>query len=194
MQLLVGLGNPGAEYARHRHNIGFMAVDAVHRAGRFSPWKTKFSGLLAEGEVGGARCLLLKPQTYMNLSGQSVGEVARYYKIPPVDIIAFHDDLDLPPGRMRVKIGGGHGGHNGLRSLDDHLGKEYWRVRLGIGHPGDKALVHGWVLGHFAQADEPWLSRMLELVASHVSLLLDGRKERYASTVALGMQKGQGAR
>ncbi|MDI6835541.1 MAG: aminoacyl-tRNA hydrolase, partial [Rhizobiaceae bacterium] len=157
MLIIAGLGNPGAKYSENRHNIGFMAVDAIHRRHRFSPWSKKFKAEIAEGEIAGEKVLLMKPQTFMNLSGEAVGEAMRFYKLKPADIVAIHDELDLPAGRARMKTGGGHGGHNGLRSLDAHCGKDYRRLRLGIGHPGDKERVHGHVLGDFAKVDRIWL-------------------------------------
>ena len=174
--LLIGLGNPGDEYVRHRHNIGFMAADAVADAHDFKPWRSKFSGLLSEGRLDGAKAILLKPQTYMNESGQSVQAAAKFYKIPPDRIAVFHDELDLPPGEVRVKRGGGNAGHNGLRSMDAHLGTaDYWRVRLGIGYPGDKARVTGHVLGNFAQADGAWLASLLDNIGRE-SGIADGRQ------------------
>lgn len=184
MRLLVGLGNPGPEYERHRHNVGFMAVDDLHGRHGFGPWKRRFQGLVAEGLVGGEKCFALKPQTFMNLSGQSVGEAMRFYKLIPEQVIVFHDELDVAPARIKVKQGGGHGGHNGLRSIDDHIGKEYWRVRIGIGHPGDKDRVHGWVLGNFAKADEAWVPKLLDALTAELPLLVKGHPEKYASRVA----------
>ena len=153
MQLWVGLGNPGAQYARNRHNIGFMAVDAIAVAHGFGPWRAKFQGQLAEGRIGGQKLLLLKPETYMNLSGDAVRAALGFYKLTPADLTVFHDELDLPAGKLRLKAGGGHAGHNGLRSIDAHVGPDFQRVRLGIGHPGDKHLVSPHVLGDFAKAD-----------------------------------------
>ncbi|WP_035707487.1 aminoacyl-tRNA hydrolase [Niveispirillum irakense] len=184
MRLLVGLGNPGPEYERHRHNVGFMAVDDIHRRYGFGPWKKRFQGLVAEGVVDGEKCFVLKPQTFMNLSGQSVGEAMRFYKLTPDDTLVFHDELDVAPAKIRVKKGGGHGGHNGLRSIDDHIGKDYWRIRIGIGHPGDKDRVHGWVLGNFAKADEAWLPKLLDALSDELPLLVKGEPEKYASRVA----------
>lgn len=185
MWLLVGLGNPGAGYAGNRHNIGFMAADVIALRYRCGPWKAKFQGRLAEGTVGDHRILLLKPDTYMNLSGQSVGEVVRFYKIPLDRVIVFHDDLDLPPGKVRVKTGGGSGGHNGLKSLDATLGPDYRRVRLGIGHPGAKELVHGYVLHDFAKEDTRWLIPLLDAAADNLPLLLDGKAPDYAQRLTL---------
>ncbi|WP_119678043.1 aminoacyl-tRNA hydrolase [Indioceanicola profundi] len=188
MMLVVGLGNPGPEYERHRHNVGFMAVDDVHRRFGFSPWRRRFQGLSAEGTVGGEKILALKPQTFMNLSGQAVGEAMRFYKMIPDQVVVFHDELDLPAGRIRVKRGGGHGGHNGLRSIDDHIGKDYWRVRVGIGHPGSKEKVHGWVLSNFAKSDEAWLEPLLDAMTREFPLVAAGEPEKFASRVALLIQ------
>ncbi|MEA1675617.1 aminoacyl-tRNA hydrolase [Nitrospirillum sp. BR 11163] len=188
MRLVVGLGNPGPEYAHHRHNVGFMAVDEIAQRHRFGPWKKRFQGLITEGQIGPEKIYLLKPQTFMNLSGQSVGEAMRFYKMTPDQVIVLHDELDLPPGKLRAKKGGGHGGHNGLRSIDDHIGKDYWRVRLGIGHPGDKNLVHGWVLSNFAKAEQTWLVPFLDAVVSDFNLMADGEPEKFQSRVALVTQ------
>ena len=187
MLLVVGLGNPGAEYARNRHNIGFMAADAIvqrHSLGRF---RAKFSGEIAEGAVGGERVLVLKPMTYMNEAGRSVAAAAKFYKIPPTDIIVFHDELDLAAGRLRVKDGGGHAGHNGLRDIHAHLGADYRRVRLGIGHPGDKDRVTTHVLQDFAKADGSWVEALLDAVAENFPLLLARRDAEFASRVALAL-------
>jgi len=179
MWLLVGLGNPGGTYARNRHNIGYMAADEIVRRHCFSSWRSKFQGQLSEGTIGGEKVWVLKPETYMNLSGQSVAAAARFHKIEPGHIIAFHDEMDLPPAKIRVKKGGGAGGHNGLKSIDAHLGKDYWRVRLGIGHPGDKALVTPWVLGDFAKADQEWLDPLLDAVAQNIPLLFQGNENGF---------------
>ncbi|HBK90219.1 MAG TPA: aminoacyl-tRNA hydrolase, partial [Parvularcula sp.] len=157
MLLIVGLGNPGEKYARHRHNVGFMAVDAIAGAHRFGPERKKFQGVIREGEIGGVKFLSLKPQTFMNDSGLSVGAAMRFYKIEPADVVVFHDELDLAPGKIKAKIGGGLAGHNGLKSIAEHIGEEFRRVRIGIGHPGDKARVTGHVLGDFSKADQDWL-------------------------------------
>lgn len=188
MWLVVGLGNPGTDYAGNRHNIGFMAVDDLVRRHSFSGWRAKYSGELADGEIAGQRVLALKPMTYMNRSGQSVGEVARFYKIPPENIIVLHDELELPPGKLRTKLGGGHAGHNGLRDIDAHVGNAYWRVRLGIGRPHDKALVHHWVLGDFAKADEVWLDPFLQAVSKNIALLLKGDPAGFQNKVTLATQ------
>jgi len=185
MLLLVGLGNPGPDYARNRHNIGFMAADLLARRHSFGPWRSRFQGETAEGSINGEKVLLLKPATFMNLSGQSVAAAARFLKIPLSDIVVMHDELDLPPGRLRVKTGGGAGGHNGLKSIDSHLGKDYRRVRLGIGHPGDKDRVAGYVLSDFAKADEGWLSPLLDAVVESLPLLLDGDEAGFMNRVSV---------
>lgn len=185
--LLIGLGNPGKDYAGNRHNVGFMAADAVAGHYRFSPWSKKFRGQLCEGKIGDEKAYLLKPQTYMNLSGESAGEAARFYKIPPANIIAIHDELDLPLGRLRVKKGGGNGGHNGLESLDSHLGKEYRRVRIGIGHPGDKDMVSDYVLSDFAKAEKPLAAQMVDEVAKHIGLLLAGDEAGFMNKIVLSV-------
>jgi PTH1 family peptidyl-tRNA hydrolase len=164
MLLLVGLGNPGTQYASNRHNIGFMAVDAIVHRHRFSPWRARFQGVMAEGTLDEEKVLALKPATFMNLSGQAVGEAARFYKIPPEQVIVLYDEIELEPGKVRVKRAGGSAGHNGIKSIDAHIGPDYWRVRLGIGHPG-KEFVHGHVLSDFGKADEAWLTPLLDAVA-----------------------------
>ncbi|MBF0373395.1 MAG: aminoacyl-tRNA hydrolase [Alphaproteobacteria bacterium] len=184
MRLVVGLGNPGAGYAGNRHNIGFMAVDTLVRRHGFGPWRAKFQGRLADGVIAGGKVLALEPETWMNLSGQSVAAAMRFHKIAPEDVIVLHDELDLPPGRVRVKKGGGAGGHNGLKSIDAHIGREYWRVRLGIGHPGDKDLVSGYVLHDFAKADDAWLGPLLDAVADAFPFLLDGQDNGFMNRVA----------
>lgn len=175
MWLFAGLGNPGPQYSSHRHNIGFMALDILADRHRFAPWRQRFQGQTCEGRLDGEKVLLLKPTTFMNLSGQAVGEAVRFYKIDPAQVVILHDELDLPPGKVRVRQGGGTGGHNGLRSIGQHLGDgagQCWRVRLGIGHPGDKAQVNGHVLGDFAKADRDWLEPLLDLLSDHLGLLL----------------------
>ncbi len=185
MLLVVGLGNPGPEHAYHRHNIGFMAVDdIVHRHG-FSPFRARFQGRLAEGRLAGDKALVLKPMTYMNRSGQAVGEAMRYFKLTPEQVVVIYDELDLAPGKCRVKRGGGSGGHNGIRSIDRHIGPEYWRVRLGIGHPGHKDRVHGYVLHDFAKSDEDWLDPLLEAVADAFPLMAEGEPEKFMTRVAM---------
>jgi PTH1 family peptidyl-tRNA hydrolase len=186
MLLWVGLGNPEPGMARQRHNIGFMALDVIASRHGFSPWRRRFRGLVAEGTVGGEKVLALKPLTYMNDSGESVQPASAFYKVPPDNITAFHDELDLIPGKIRVKRGGGAAGHNGLRSMDRHLGaQDYWRVRLGIGHPGSKERVLGYVLGDFSKADVAWLVPTLDAVAEGAPLLAAGKPEDFMTKVAL---------
>ncbi|TDK41407.1 aminoacyl-tRNA hydrolase [Antarcticimicrobium luteum] len=185
MQLFVGLGNPGAKYARNRHNIGFMALDRIAEDHGFGPWKSKFQGQIAEGRLGGDKVLLLKPETFMNRSGQSVGEAMRFYKLEPGDVTVFHDELDLAPGKVRVKQGGGHAGHNGLRSIHDHIGEGYRRVRLGIGHPGRKEAVAGYVLHDFPKADEDWLDDVLRGLSDGAGQLAAGDGGKFMNAVAL---------
>jgi PTH1 family peptidyl-tRNA hydrolase len=186
MLLWVGLGNPEPGMARQRHNIGFMALDVIAATHRFSPWRQRFKGLVAEGQVGGVKVVGLKPTTYMNESGASVQAAASFFKLDPAAITAFHDELDLAPGRLRVKRGGGAAGHNGLRSMDRMLGTpDYWRVRLGIGHPGDKARVLGHVLGDFAKVDRDWLVALLDGVAAAAPLLATDQPEAFMTKVAL---------
>ena len=186
MRLWVGLGNPEPGMARQRHNVGFMAIDAIARRHDFGPWRQRFKGLVAEGAVAGERVLALKPLTYMNGSGESVQPAAAFFKLPPEAITAFHDELDLAMGKVRVKRGGGAAGHNGLRSMDRQLGTpEYWRVRLGIGHPGSKERVHGHVLGDFAKADQPLLAGLLDAVADAAPMLAADRPEDFMTRVAL---------
>jgi peptidyl-tRNA hydrolase, PTH1 family len=186
MLLWVGLGNPEPGMARQRHNVGFMAVDTIAIRHGFGPWRQRFKGLIAEGSVGGQKVLALKPMTYMNDSGESVQAAAAFFKLPTEAITAFHDELDLAPGKMRVKRGGGAAGHNGLRSMDRMLGSpEYWRVRLGIGHPGSKERVLGHVLSDFAKADRDWLVALLDAVADAASLLAQGKPEDFMTKVAL---------
>jgi PTH1 family peptidyl-tRNA hydrolase len=190
VKLWVGLGNPEPGMLRQRHNIGFMALDRIaHRHG-FSPWRNRFKGLVAEGSIGGQKILALKPMTYMNGSGESVQPAAAFFKLVPADITAFHDELDLAPGKVRVKKGGGAAGHNGLRSMDRQLGsQDYWRVRLGIGHPGDKARVTGHVLGDFAKVDQEWLAALLDAVADAAPLLAADKPEDFMTRVALLTQE-----
>lgn len=184
MLLFAGLGNPGEQYAGHRHNVGFMAADAIARRHSFSPWSRKFQGLIAEGRIGGDRAILVKPQTFMNLSGQSVGEAMRFYKLSPGDLTVFYDELDLTPGKVRVKTGGGAGGHNGIRSIDGHVGQDYRRVRIGIGHPGVRELVTPHVLGNFAKADHVWLDPLLDDIAANADLLAKGDDAGFMNRLA----------
>jgi PTH1 family peptidyl-tRNA hydrolase len=187
MFLIAGLGNPGGKYQGNRHNIGFMAVDAIYRRHSFSPWSKKFKAEIAEGELGGQKVLLLKPQTFMNLSGEAVGEAMRFYKLKPADLAVIYDELDLAAGKARLKIGGGHGGHNGIKSIDAHCGKEYRRLRLGIGHPGAKELVHNHVLGDFAKADQAWLEPLLDTLADHADMLVRGEDSQLMNKIALAL-------
>ncbi len=185
MILFVGLGNPGGKYARNRHNIGYMAVDRIAEDHGFGPWRSKFQGSVSEGRLGGQKTVLLKPETFMNLSGQSVGEAMRFYKLDPSDVTVFHDEIDLAPGKLRAKDGGGHAGHNGLRSLHAHIGDGYGRVRMGVGHPGHKDAVPGYVLRDFPKADAEWLDDMLRGVSDGAPSLADGDKARFMNAVSL---------
>jgi PTH1 family peptidyl-tRNA hydrolase len=185
MRLFVGLGNPGSQYAGNRHNIGFMALDRIAADHGFGPWRAKFQGQITEGRLGRDKVLLLKPETFMNLSGQSVRAAVDFYKLEPGDVTVFHDELDLAPGKCRVKSGGGHAGHNGLRSIHGHLGPDYQRVRLGIGHPGRKELVSGYVLHDFAKADQDWLDDLLRGLSDGAPALADGDAARFQNAVAL---------
>jgi PTH1 family peptidyl-tRNA hydrolase len=185
MLLIVGLGNPGQRYAGHRHNIGFMAADAVHRRHRFPPWRARFQGEAAEGLLDGEKVLLLKPATFMNESGRSVAQAARFYKLEPGDIVVIHDELDLPPGKLRIKTGGGHGGHNGLRSVEAQIGKAFRRMRLGIGHPGRKEMVNRYVLHDFAKSDRDWLEPLLTAIADNAALLARGDDASFMNRVHL---------
>jgi PTH1 family peptidyl-tRNA hydrolase len=189
MRLIVGLGNPGPGHAGQRHNIGFMAVDRIAERHRFSPWKTsRFHGLMAEGNLGVHRVLLLKPETYMNDSGRSVGAAARFYKLEQPDVIVLHDELDLEPCRLRIKTGGGNGGHNGLRSIDAHIGQDYKRVRIGIGHPGNKDLVSDYVLSDFAKAEWPMVDQMVADMSRHMPLLLQGDEAGFMNKISLSIK------
>jgi peptidyl-tRNA hydrolase, PTH1 family len=191
MLLWVGLGNPEPGMARQRHNIGFMAIDVIARHHGFSPWRQRFKGHIAEGVIAGEKILALKPMTYMNLSGDSVQAAAAFFKIEPEQITVFHDDLDLIPGKIRVKRGGGAAGHNGLRSMDQHfIPPNYWRVRLGIGHPGDKNRVTGYVLSDFSKEDLPWLLPCLDAIADEAALLATGKPEEFMTRVALAAPGG----
>lgn len=185
MKLFVGLGNPGRKYEQNRHNIGFMAVDRIAADHGFAPWRARFQGEVSEGRLGAERIVLLKPQTFMNLSGQSVGEAMRFYKLEPADVTVFHDELDLAPGRLRTKTAGGHAGHNGLRSLHQHIGEAYHRVRIGIGHPGDKDRVAAYVLSDFAKADQGWIDDLLCGVSEGAVALAEGDTTRFMNAVSL---------
>ncbi|GGC15064.1 peptidyl-tRNA hydrolase [Marivita lacus] len=185
MKLFVGLGNPGSGYARNRHNIGFMAMDRIASDHGFAPWKGKFQGEVTEGRLGSDKVLLLKPGTFMNRSGQSVQAAMQFYKLEPSNVVVFHDELDLAPGKCRVKQGGGHAGHNGLRSIHGHIGDAYGRVRLGIGHPGHKDAVAGYVLHDFPKADEAWLDDLLRGISDGAAQLADGDTGKFMNAVAL---------
>jgi PTH1 family peptidyl-tRNA hydrolase len=188
MQLFIGLGNPDAKYAKNRHNIGFMVMDALAEAYSFEPFKVKYHGLLAEGRIGGEKTLLLKPQTFMNKSGVSVSEAANFFKLDGSQITVFYDELDLPPGKLRMRRGGGFAGHNGLKSINAHMGADFRRARLGIGHPGDKAKVNAHVLGDFAKADAPWLEDFLRALCAHAPLLAKGDDATYQTRVVEAMK------
>jgi len=188
MRLFVGLGNPGGKYANNRHNIGFMAVDEIARRHGFGPWRRRFHGETSDGTLDGEKVVLLKPTTYMNESGNAVQEAANFFKLSAGDITVFQDELELPPGKVRVKIGGGIAGHNGLRSISSHIGNEYRRVRLGIGHPGVKELVHSHVLSDFAKSDRAWVEALCEAVADAAALLTTGRDSTFQNKVHLALQ------
>jgi peptidyl-tRNA hydrolase, PTH1 family len=188
MRLLVGLGNPGAEYVRHRHNIGFMAVDAIRSRHGLPPWRRRFHGVAAEGELAGERVVLLLPGTFMNDSGLAVAEAAHFYKIGTGDIVVFHDEIELPPGKVRVKTGGGNAGHNGLRSISSHVGNDYRRVRIGVGHPGVKELVHNHVLSDFAKAERPWVEAVCDIIAENAGLIAKGDDANFQNKAHLAMQ------
>ncbi len=190
-RLIVGLGNPGAEHAGNRHNIGFMAVERIHDRHGFPPWRTKFRAEVSDGTLGGVRVTLMKPMTYMNLSGESVGEAARFFKVDPADVVVVHDEIDLLPGRFRVKTGGGSGGHNGLRSITSHIGDGYRRLRLGVGHPGAKDAVPRYVLKDFAKADADWLEPLLDAVAAEAPLLAGDQDSTFANRVHLALGGGR---
>jgi PTH1 family peptidyl-tRNA hydrolase len=188
MKLIVGLGNPGKTYARHRHNVGFMALERIAARHSLGPWRKRYRGLVAEGLIGGRRVMLLMPQTYMNDSGQAVGEAQRYLKIPEGDIVVLHDEIDLAPGKLKIKVGGGNAGHNGLRSISAHVGNAYARVRIGVGHPGSKDAVIGYVLHDFAKADQVWLEPMLDAIAEAAGRLAAGDDARFLTDVARRLQ------
>ncbi|MEM1351069.1 MAG: aminoacyl-tRNA hydrolase [Pseudomonadota bacterium] len=185
MKLIVGLGNPGAKYAQHRHNIGFMALDQISKDHGFSTWKNKHQGRISEGRFGSARAVLLKPETFMNNSGQSVQAAMRFFKLNPSDVVVLHDEIDLAPGKVKHKVGGGHAGHNGLRSIDAHIGPEYTRVRLGVGHPGRKELVPAYVLHDFGKADQDWLDDVLRGVSDGAPFLTSEEPAKFSNAVAL---------
>jgi peptidyl-tRNA hydrolase, PTH1 family len=188
MRLFVGLGNPGSKYAHNRHNIGFMAIDEIARRPGFAPWRRRFQGQTSEGTIDHEKVVLLRPETFMNESGRAVQEAANFFKLGVDDIIVFQDELELPPAKMRVKVGGGIAGHNGLRSISAHIGNAYRRVRLGIGHPGVKELVHGYVLSDFAKDDRPWVEALCAAIADNAGLLASGKDSTFQNKVHLAMQ------
>jgi PTH1 family peptidyl-tRNA hydrolase len=187
MLLLVGLGNPGARYVGNRHNVGFMTLQAIAERRGLGPWRRRFQGVACEGPVGGARALLLLPGTYMNESGHAVAEAAQFYKLVPGDVTVFHDEIELPPGKVRVKVGGGVAGHNGLRSITAHIGNDYRRVRIGVGHPGAKDLVEHYVLSDFAKSERDWLDALIGILADNVDLLVGGQDASFQNKVHLAM-------
>jgi PTH1 family peptidyl-tRNA hydrolase len=191
MLLIVGLGNPGRRYAGNRHNIGFMAADEIHRRHRFSAWRARFEGELSEGMLDGEKAQVLKPATYMNESGRSVGQAMRFFKLQPSDVVVLYDELDLPPGKLRIKTGGGTAGHKGLKSIEAHIGKEFRRMRIGIGHPGAKELVNGYVLHDFPKADREWIDPLLAAIAEHAPLLAKAEDASFMNRVHLAVA-GQG--
>ena len=188
MRLFVGLGNPGAKHAGNRHNIGFMAVEEIAKRHSFAPWRRRFQGVATEGTIGREKVLLLLPGTYMNESGRAVAEAMHFYKMPLGDIVVLHDEIELPPAKVRVKTGGGIAGHNGLRSISAHIGNEYRRVRIGVGHPGGKDLVHAYVLNDFAKDERPWVEAVCAIMADNADLLAKGEDASFQNKVHLGMQ------
>ena len=193
MLLFVGLGNPGSSYVGNRHNIGFMVVEAIAKRPNIGPWRRRFQGVAAEGPIGSERALLLLPGTYMNESGRAVADAAHFYKLGLDRIVVFHDEIDLSPGKVRVKTGGGVAGHNGLRSISAHVGNDYRRVRIGVGHPGDKDLVHGYVLSNFAKDERGWVDALCTIIADNAELLTNGHDASFQNKVHLAMQaKGFG--
>ncbi|WP_439922839.1 aminoacyl-tRNA hydrolase [Nitrobacter sp. JJSN] len=188
MRLFVGLGNPGTKYQGNRHNIGFMVVDEIARRHGFAPWRRRFQGEASEGTLDQERVILLKPTTYMNNSGNAVQDAAQFFKLTESDVVVFHDEIELPPAKVRVKVGGGIAGHNGLRSISAHIGNEYRRVRLGVGHPGVKELVHAHVLNDFAKSERPWVEALVDIVAENAALLVAARDSAFQNKVHLAMQ------
>src|SRR5262245_51304419 len=188
MLLLVGLGNPGPNHAGNRHNVGFMVVQAIARRHNISPWRRRFQGVAVEGNIASQRVLLLLPGTYMNESGRAVAEAANFYKLGQGDIIVFHDEVELPPGKVRVKRGGGNAGHNGLRSVSEHLGNDYHRVRIGVGRPADKNLMQNYVLQDFSKGEWPWVEALCDVVADNVALLFEGKDSTFQNRVHLAME------
>ena len=193
MLLFVGLGNPGERYAGNRHNIGFMAVQAIAKRHGIAPWRRKFQGVAVEGAVGGEKVLLLLPGTFMNESGRAVAEAAHFYKLEPGNVVVFHDEAELTPGKVRLKLGGGNAGHNGLRSISEHIGNDYRRVRLGVGHPGNKDMMESYVLQDFAKSERPWVEALCDILADNVALLIEGKDSTFQNKVHLAMSaKGFG--
>jgi PTH1 family peptidyl-tRNA hydrolase len=188
MLLLVGLGNPGSSYVGNRHNIGFMAVQAIAKRHGIGPWRRRFQGVAAEGPLAGERVLMLLPGTFMNESGRAVAEAANFYKLGIGDIVVLHDEIELPPGKVRLKIGGGNAGHNGLRSISEHIGNDYRRVRIGVGHPGIKELVHNYVLSDFGKSERPWVEALCEIIADNAALIAKGEDASFQNKVHLAMQ------
>jgi PTH1 family peptidyl-tRNA hydrolase len=194
MHLIVGLGNPGDKYSRNRHNIGFMAADAIASRHGFPPFREKFKGLVSEGTIAGEKVLILKPQTWMNLSGESVEATLQFYKLGAADVTVVYDEIDLVPGKSRIKRGGGNGGHNGLRSIDPRIGPDYRRIRLGVGHPGHKDAVMPWVLGDFSKADREWLEPLLEALAANADLIVKGDDNTLMNKLAIAVNGDAAAR
>jgi PTH1 family peptidyl-tRNA hydrolase len=188
MRLVVGLGNPGARYAGNRHNIGFMAAEAIARRHGFGPWRKRFHGVASEGTIGAQKAILLLPGTFMNESGRAVAEAMNFYKLGVDDVIVLHDEIELPPAKLRVKVGGGIAGHNGLRSISAHVGNEYRRVRIGVGHPGDRDLVHGYVLNDFAKNEKEWVAALCDIIADNAEMLAKGEDSSFQNKVHLAMQ------
>ncbi|MBZ0218422.1 MAG: aminoacyl-tRNA hydrolase [Fimbriimonadaceae bacterium] len=187
MMIFVGLGNPGPRYERNRHNIGFMAIDAIHQRQGFEPWRDRFQAQVSEGRLGNKKCLLMKPMTFMNESGRSVQAAVQFYKLQPDQIYVFHDELDLPPGKLRTKSGGGAAGNNGLRSIIAHIGPHFGRIRIGIGHPGNKNAVQHYVLHDFAKADDDWIEPMKQAIAEHIALLAKGEESTFMNKIHLAL-------
>ena len=188
MRLVVGLGNPGARYAGNRHNIGFMAAEAIVRRHAFGPWRKRFHGVASEGTIGTQKVILLLPGTFMNESGRAVAEAMNFYKLGVGDVIVLHDEIELPPAKMRVKVGGGIAAHNGLRSISAHIGNDYKRVRIGVGHPGDRDLVHGYVLSDFAKSEKDWVTALCDIMADNAEMLAKGEDSSFQNKVHLAMQ------
>jgi PTH1 family peptidyl-tRNA hydrolase len=187
MLLFVGLGNPGARYAGNRHNIGSMAVEAIAKRHGFAPWRRRFQGVATEGSLDGKKTLLLLPGTFMNESGRAVAEAANFYKIGLNEIVVLHDELELPPGKVRIKTGGGNAGHNGLRSVSEHMGNDYKRMRIGIGHPGNKDLVHSYVLSDFAKTERPWVETLCDAIADNAGILARDQDSSFQNKIHLTM-------